>query len=234
LKTYADHFSLNLASELLTEWTPPAGPFQPQGAWEHRYRIHTLVSATGKRRLDRPAGTLNLRRVPAGRGFELHVDHRKLTAGSAVSRVHGVLRCVSDGLGRPVSWTLEEQLAPSFVNKYSGEVKDGVLKIGALKLSRPIRGAYTSSWALFEAVQRRKPANGPPIQFAMLDPLEVVKPDQSLEFWKTVELASGMHWHGFLQHGWGISPQVYWLDESHRLVVVVTGIDVYVLEGSSC
>ena len=93
-----------------------------------------------------------------------------------------------------------------------------------------IAGPLSSDWSLFDAVQRLPFA---PIeaQFDLLEHMTVLKPAQILRYRKdlAVQLAGGPKLACFTRHGYATVPQEYWLDEQHRLVLVVAYNMAYLL-----
>jgi len=119
--------------------------------------------------------------------------------------------------------------------------------------------AYTVSWALFDAVQRLPRAAFEPKRFTLLDDFDVVKANHTLSYRKTVEVLLGgrrvqkqrweelekgrirkTYWgregdrpvrlHAYDHLGDGIVPEVYYVDNTGRLLFLVAGIEAYVWE----
>lgn len=120
-------------------------------------------------------------------------------------------------------------------------------------------GAWTVNWALFEAVGRLPREPFPALRFTMLDHFDQVKRNQVIAFrsqeqvlWgqhtameqRVVELDKGrIHQNvralvggqtvalfGYQQLGDGIVPWVYWVNRQGRLVVAISGLEMYLLE----
>ena len=122
-----------------------------------------------------------------------------------------------------------------------------------------INGPFTINWAVWDAVMRMVPESAEPLRFTMLDHFDQLKYRQTLAFRKSAVVTLGQRrvkeetwkelekgrirqtrWnlvggrdvtlHGFEQLGEGIVPWVYWTDEQGRLLFVVSGLEVYVLD----
>lgn len=122
-----------------------------------------------------------------------------------------------------------------------------------------INGPFTINWALWDAVMRMAREAGDPLRFTMLDHFDQLKYRQTLayrkatgiklgqrrvkeETWKELEkgriresrwaLTGGrdVTLYGFEQLGEGIVPWVYWTDAQGRLLFVVAGLEVYILD----
>jgi hypothetical protein len=128
--------------------------------------------------------------------------------------------------GKPIELTRVEE---------SGEVKDGGVEVRPAKEGmRPrtlkVPSPFTSNWSLFEAVQRLPGKETSPIQFALLEDLDLLKEGQRLTFrgettltlnGKTIPLQE------YQQIGDGILPFHYNLDEQRRLIVALSGQRAY-------
>jgi len=122
-----------------------------------------------------------------------------------------------------------------------------------------LNGHFTINWALWDAVMRLPREAVELITFTMLDHFDQIKRRQSIAFRKSVVVSLGeqrrqeetmrelprgriteTRWathggrnvtlHAFEHLGEGIVPWVYWLDDHGRLLFVISGIEVYILE----
>ena len=85
----------------------------------------------------------------------------------------------------------------------------------------------TSHWSLFDAVQRLPGKATRPLRFTMLEEMDLVKPDQRLEFREETDLEVGdttLHLRGYQQIGWGVLPWQYWVDDQGRLLFAFSGV----------
>ena len=128
---------------------------------------------------------------------------------------------------------------------------------GTRRLS--INGPFTINWAIWDAVMRLPRESTKPLCFTMLDHFDQLKYRQRLAFREAGVLTLGQHrvkeesweelekgrirqtrWnlvggsdvtlHGFEQLGEGIVPWIYWTDDQGRLLFVVSGLEVYILD----
>ena len=203
---------------VLERLRPPAGTFDPNGAWEHRYAVCVLAPERGARgEHPQPYGTLALGRKPiAGGGFALEVDLSISTRGRSGMRSRASLMCADDRFGTPRQWELRSETI---------EQGRPVADLTVVKRGSGDRNG-TSNWSLLEAVQRL-PFDAAPVSFDMLEDLDLRKPGQTLRPVDAVTLELGgraVRLHGFRQTGRGILPTHYWLDERHRLIAVSGGL----------
>lgn len=122
-----------------------------------------------------------------------------------------------------------------------------------------INGPFTINWAVWDAVMRMPRESAEPLRFTMLDHFDQLKYRQTLAFRKSAEVTLGQRrvkeqvwqelekgrirqtrWamtggrdvtlHAYEQLGEGIVPWVYWTDDQGRLLFVVSGLEVYILD----
>lgn len=122
-----------------------------------------------------------------------------------------------------------------------------------------VNGPFTVNWAVWDAVMRMPRELGKPVPFTMLDHFDQLKHRQTLAFRKSDVVTLGQRrtreqtwqelekgrirqarWtmtggrdvtlHGFEQLGEGIVPWTYWTDDKGRLLFVVSGLEVYILD----
>jgi hypothetical protein len=237
---------LDLFRDLLRDYHPPIGAFDPSGHWLHRYRLYTVVN--GDIPVPPVRGTLRIERVPqAAGGATLNINYEKTSRYAGVHTLLATVVCAGDELSTPVKWTATyTAAAPAHPLKMSREqnesavASDGTLNIkqGKVQKKLALPSAYTSNWALFDAVQRLARPGGAPIRFTLLDD-DAPKPDQVLVFYETVDLkdrwpgAPTLRVHGFLQIGDGTTPQVYWVDDRGELLFLVSGLNVFILDAAA-
>lgn len=228
--------------EILAPLRVPEGPFDPQGAWEQRYSVCVLAPERGaKGEHPHPYGTLLLKRKPAGEGrLTLEVDLTLATRGPSGARTRASLTCAADRLATPREWELRaeavergETVAETVVAE-TAAVRDGVLvRRGRVERKLALPRPFTSNWSLLEAVERL-PFDTAPLNFDMLEDLDLYKPEQSLRPAGTVTAELGgrqVRLHGFRQIGRGILPTHYWLDDQHRLIAASGGLRAFIREG---
>ncbi len=123
----------------------------------------------------------------------------------------------------------------------------------------PIHGPWTLAWLLFEAIGRLPREPFAPLSFTLVDDFDQIKPGGALAYAQTQSVILGdrpvqqtrieelpqgrIHktsWemsggrpvplHVYHQLGQGIVPWVYWVDDRGRPLLIVSGIEAYVLE----
>jgi hypothetical protein len=217
-------------------YSPPADDFKAAGSWKNSYVMLDSAAVRGGSKL-RAEGflTISRRGLPNGEkaglevGWLLGEQYFGAFAGSAR------ISCLADRLGTPVAWalksvSLDTKGKPVEVTRVEerAEVKDGrIVREGRGAGNVKLPGAYTSNWSLFDAVQRLGGREIEPVEFDMIEDLDLVKPGQRLTYWGTTEVELGgrtVRLTGYRQIGRGILPYHYWLDESGRLIMAHGGL----------
>jgi len=231
--------TLSLIAPELAGFTPPAGPFDPEGEWTSSYGVYTLANVCDL------VGSLTLLRKPApdGSGTTIFLDYEKRLPESRKQKVAAEIHCSADGLSTPHRWSYSSELLDhageslehlklaksavareSFVEFHTGG------RLRKKRIARP----FTLGWLLFDAVQRLPRREFSPVHFAMLDHFDQVKLNQQLSFHKTVDIEFGdpgtVRLNAYDHLGEGIVPSVYWVDGEGRLLFVVAGIEAYILQ----
>ena len=222
----------------------PTDTFDPNGVWEHRYAIFTILpqSRFGSTKSD---GGFRIRRTPAGAG---NVNHEVCLAtqqnDKTVYHAHAEITSTSDALATPRRWVLHAeirspsgQIEPETVLTQTGEVVSGKIRRRSGKAERSVLAPerFTSNWSLFDAVQRLPVEPHEPLRFDMFEELDLYKPNQRLMFRQTQTVALGgqtLRLHRFEQFGDGILPYTYWLDEQHRLLMAFGGLRAFLFDPS--
>jgi len=190
------------------QFPPVSSGYRADGDWEQSYRIfgcHGYVD-TG----NETVGVLRLRRS-AGNPFLLAVEQR-IQHNNGHETLEVKMSCRADAIASPVSWTLTSRR----FDAEGREIDD--LRTTEKRTNGSDR--VTSDFSLFEAVQRlpfAAPRVGP---FEILEGMALRRTGHRLYY-------SGER--SFHHTGRGLLPYQYWLDESHRLLVVVTQWRAYIL-----
>jgi len=228
----------------------PSGAFDHQGNWMQTFGIHS--TGTGNSRV----GTLVLKRRvgPEGRA-SISVRHDKLLSGSTMvrkggpQRSHRVLEAVmhlgagDTPLSTPRRWSFHARVLDAHGTvildatlRRRAVVEDGKLRITTGEdppRDHPLAGAYTVNWALFDAVGRLPRKSFDPICFTLVDHFDQIKPRQELVFRRAIDTQIArqtVRLFGFDQTGCGVMPWTYWVDRQGRAVVVISGLETYILE----
>jgi len=222
----------------------PTDAFDPQGAWELRYALLTVLpdSQFGH---TTSAGGFRIRRTPVGPGVVKH-DVRLVSQQNdkSVYHAHAEITSATDTLATPRNWTMRTEIrsAAGVVDADTTLVQTGKVVGGNLQRRNgraervlPAPEHFTSNWSLFDAVQRLPVAPQEPLRFDMFEELDLFKPNQRLLFRQTQTVELGrqqLRLHRFEQFGDGILPYTYWLDNQHRLLIAAGGLRVFLFDPS--
>ena len=222
----------------------PQGSFDFRGQWKNVYRIWLVGRKS--------SGFLSIERKPAsdGRSASLSIEMSVLQAAKVVHRTKTEVQCAIDALSTPLEWetrseTLDADLQPIRA-AHAGEkaiIKDGKIIVSAdgerlgtgkgSTKSWEIPASYTSNWSLFDAVQHLPGKDATPLEFVLMEDLDLKKEGQRLSYWKSTKLDIGnetIQLTGYQQIGRGVLPYQYWVDDQHRLLFVISGIRAYIFD----
>ena len=158
--------------------------------------------------------------------------------------VSGKVHCAADGTLSPGKWLVSSRIALSeegtpfgstgWTN--SGEAKNGEVVLKTNR--RPIRKAFGQrplswKWGLPAVVQQMAETSRQELYFALLDEFDAIHQHQKMSFRKAVKLDCGggqlIEFKLFELTGDGVIPTVFWVDDRHRTVFVISGMEAYVL-----
>ena len=211
----------------IREFPPPSGDFAPAADWGHTYRIWTChgYRESGNDNV----GYLRIRRTAgSGNHFALNVYRKVVQMDALVHILEARVRCRKNPLASPAAWGLESR----FVDANNNELPE--LRN---KEHHNVTGRVdtTSDWCLFEAVQRLAFDRQTSLNFRLLEGLNISKPEQHLSYRGAypTEIPGADRLHCFVQLGSGILPTEYWLDDSHRLLAVISMNKAYIFDPES-
>lgn len=224
----------------------PGGDFDPLGEWRQCYRVWTCYGYRNQSNRDQGTLVLSRSRGKSDRRFglaaeqTLRMDPKKHECDHHLS---AQIRCRSDDLATPVEWTLGSRFTggiegqdPSDMDHAERvELSGKTLRvgIGGRRRRRQVSERFTADWCLFEALGRMPFGDGAVVEFDLLEGLTVWKPGQRLSYRDRLPVTWGdesTSLHCFQQIGMGVWPYEYWLDDEHRLVLVITGVRAYILQ----
>jgi len=215
--------------------------FAPDGTWSHTYRVWAChgYRETG----NRDVGFLRIERAPdrAGKTFTLKVDQQIVHAEGAANSIHADIECLNDRLGSPVRWHLSSRFVgtegeprPVLRVEERARIEGDTIEVttNGRTFKRQGSSRLTADWCLFEALQRLPFEKESHPVFDLLEGLSVLRTGHRLSYRGTVKLPpeGDIMLHGFHRLGHGALPYEYWLDERHRLVMVVSLSRAYVLD----
>jgi hypothetical protein len=192
----------------LKQFPPVHSGYRPDGDWEQSYRVfgcHGYVD-TG----NETVGLLKLRRS-AGNPFLLSVEQR-IQHNNGHETLEVKMSCRADAIASLVNWTLTSR-------RFDADGRE-IENLRTTEKRTNGSDRVTSDFSLFEAVQRLPFAAPPAGTFDILEGMALRRAGHKL-------YSSGER--SFHHTGRGLLPYQYWLDESHRLLVVVTQWRAYIL-----
>jgi len=221
----------------LDSFSPPTGDFDLNGSWEQTYAICFVDSNLSP-------GFLDIERTATSRGASITLGVESVIAQKAggTQQIKAKLQCASDALSTPQSWQFEssflgpdEKPVSNLRIEKTATVKAGVIetRFGTRTHTRKIALPFTSNWSLFDAVQRLPGKEMAPLQFTLLEDLDLVKENQRLSFLETTELKLAdklLRLFHYEQIGEGILPYHYYVDEQHRLLFAICGARAYLYD----
>ena len=215
--------------------------FDADGDWTNTYRIFTChgYRKTGNDNL----GVLRIRRRQRDKGtFALNVSQRIVNSEAIINLIDADIVCRRDALASPVRWTLsnrfigsDEKPVADLAFEETAEVNGNLLEIktGDKTVKRDITQPLTTDFCLFEAVQRLDFVKTGLGSFSILEGMSLFKGDQHLFGRGPGDFSIGgktIRLHRFCQLGGGILPYEYYLDDNHRLLIVVTAARAYIMD----
>ena len=220
---------------------PPKGEFDPKGDWQHSYRLWVAGRPWRTYR-----GFLKLARTKeeGDEPIKLSVSQSIIQSHQcAIHECEANISCTDDGLATPRSWQLsaaildvcgEGKLRGAGM-RHSAEIECGKVAIlrGKHKTVRDVPKAYTANWCLFEAVQRLPTDAKMRLEFTLFDELDKWKTGHRLTYRGKTAIPFGKEEvpaHCFVQVGRAALPREYFVDEQHRLLLVISGLQAYILD----
>jgi hypothetical protein len=172
---------------------------------------------------------------------ELNDDYAPYFQGSYL--VSGMVHTAGDILATPLSWSCETKIVrkgeeEAYLNsdhRWTGEFRKGHVyyESGSIKLKKDrIQGELSWKWGLIHLVQKMAEQSVREVHFSALDELDMVYEHQYARFRKKQMVDCGRGPVEFTVIdvlGDGIIPTVYWIDDTNRLVFIVSGVEVYLI-----
>ena len=234
----SDDFTLRALRHILETYELPSNDFAPEGAWTHNYLIYTWTSG-----MLRHMAELVLSREPTSSGHKLIGACRRPGFSGYSHFVQLEADCLPNALGTPRSWTATTRMAtkigqPPYLmtgGKAVGKALDRAIQLdhGITQRTYELQEPFTLRWCLFEAVQRLPRDENRQLDFTLVDEFDQPWPGQVLRLQNQLRLLLGsgpQKLTGYAQIGRGMSyPTMYWMDEAGRLLLVVSGLNLWVL-----
>jgi hypothetical protein len=218
------------------------GDFKPAEDWVNTYRIWTChgYRESGNENV----GFLRIQKKTAREDntFELHTEQAVLQTDAMLNTIKTQITCLDNEYASPVQWTLSSHFTGP-TGKVLGELNTTenvsikgmtmTIETPAGTLHRQVDTPLTSDWSLFEAAQRWDVGEARHLRMTMLEGLHALKPEQHITYRGLSQMGDGSgatRLFRFAQLGTGILPTEYWLDMSHRLLVVTSMNKAYILD----
>jgi hypothetical protein len=217
------------------------GDFKPAGEWGNTYRIWTCHGY-------RESGNQNVgflrvqKKMGGGNTFELHIEQAILQTDAMLNTIKTQITCVNNEYASPIEWHLSSSLTGptgkvmgELSTTESGSIEGNIMTIETTAgiLHRQIDTPLTSDWSLFEAAQRWSVGEARHLLVNMLEGLHALKPEQHITYRGLPQMGDGpgaTRLFHFVQLGPGILPTEFWLDMSHRLLIVTSMNKAYILD----
>ena len=152
----------------------------------------------------------------------------------------------------------EGKVLPDSHLERSAALKDGLVEIAGRKQKSAVREPAVINWLLFDAVGRLPQEQFSPLRFTLVDHFDQIKLGHTLKYVRSATVLLGQirprhlksddangNWqpapseqsegrpvrlHVYHHFGEGILPWVYWVDDRGRPLIVVSGIEAYVID----
>jgi hypothetical protein len=218
--------------------------FDPQRGFRHDYQLW-ITYGHFPHSGNRTVGALKLRKNdPAGEIQKLDIVQSYSNAEEVVHSLTAAVTCRHDRIAQPQEWLLTSEfsntkdtwkgLATKLTTKYAVEGTTLTVSADGRLSTRKLPGPTSSDWCMFEAIQRMPFDNELKLKFDILEGLSALRPGHRLTYAGEVQHQWGkdaVKLHCFRQFGQGMLPYEYYLDDTHRLVMVVSGYRAYILKG---
>lgn len=226
------------------------GDFNPLNNYTHYYRLWTSYGYYVRNRDD---GYLKISRnaSDSGGGFTLEVEQVYVNLANSREKTplqhktKAVVECRNNEIGSPDKWELtneflegpedimEFERAKPLTERVTLDKNELIVKANGKTSRRKVSEYLTGDWNLFDAVQRLPFDKCIDIRFDLLEGLRLFRENQNLYYkGKLQEKWNSQHvtLYSFEQTGNGILPYKYYLDQNHRLVLVITCNRAYILK----
>lgn len=216
--------------------------FPPEGNWEHLYRIWG-----GQGWIDhsyRNIGTLKIERISKEQEnrFTLRIKQKVVHLGGIVHTITAVAECHLDTIASLIEWNLTSTMTDTSGNsvpelnlEYMGCMKKGSIERTVNGITSTVNTdvPVTSDWTMFEAIQRMPFSEPHTPAFNSMDGLTVLKKNHRLHYREHhSENMKNQNYalQNFYQLGYGVLPYDWWLDEHHRLLMMISTNRIYFLD----
>ncbi len=230
----------------LAGFAPPTGDFDPAGTWSHTFRLWMVSEKGGHSSQDiHYRGLLQITRKPLieekAISFEVRQAYLQDTHTPSVHDTQAKLLCADDALASPRRWTLRHTIldaklvpVPQTEINQSGEIQGTAMQLSYAghSVQRQVPERLSCNWSVWDAIQRL-PRTKTPVEFALLEELDLLKLGQRVDYCGPVEQTVNgkkVSWHCFQHVGRGLLPYHYYLDQQGRLLLAIGGERAYIYD----
>jgi len=228
--------------DAMDEFPSTPEDFKPSGNWVNTYRIWTCHGY--RESSNENVGFLRIRKKieEQGETFSLYIEQAVVQTDAMLSNIVAQITCLKNEYASPVKWQISSRfLGPDanpmeqlcIAETVSVQGKRMTIETPAGILHRQVDSGkpLTSDWSLFEASQRWGTGEAGHLLADMLEGMCKLKKDQHITYAGVSKMGSdAVSLFRFTQTGIGILPTDYWLDRSHRLLVVTSMNKAYILD----
>ena len=219
--------------------------FSPGSSWKHMYRIWSSQGWIDFAYKNVGALSIEKTATDSDSGFVLSIWQRLVHLGGILHTISARAVSAGDAIASLKEWTVYStitrtlgEIDPSLTLEYSFRVENGVVHrtVNGIESSFRTDAPLTSDWTMFEAIQRLPfhPIDLP--HFNSMDGLTVIKRGHRVYFRENSEErieSQRLTLRNFYQIGNGVLPYEYWLDDAHRLIMMISSNRVYFLDDSA-
>lgn len=237
-----EEFSLLKLEGIFPEYQYPRAKKYSTDKFDLQFRLYNCYGKTV-----RPAGEFSFTKQDGSKPvYNVHC-FRMVSADHPPSQrkfdyfFKGRIVTRDDELATPLSWECETKVAkganePPYLNsghKWKGSYQDGVVEYssGDVHMKKPVPHENLSwKWGLINLVQKMDPKDE--FHFSALDEMDMIYAHQYTRLRKYQEIETGSGKVKFKVYdilGDGVIPTVYWVDELDRVVLIINGMEAFVL-----
>jgi len=216
--------------------------YNPWEYWKHTYRIWGCHGYRASGNYDVGYVSILKRSARTSVMTMLQVEQKNVLEEGQSSRLFGDLRCNNDEHVSLLQWRGKSDIYNSKGELESdlSAIKDGrmngnkmSLRSGAGSTEREVKLPLVSNFALFDTVQMMALNEKTSLEFTLLEDNDVLKENQKITYKGVEALEVGgksYNLRHYTQTGSGILPYDYYVDESNRLLLVISMNKVYILD----
>ncbi len=231
--------------KLMNTVPPVPDTFSPDGPWRMEYRVWSSQGWIDFN--NRNIGRIVLEKQISASDptFTLSVRQDIVHFGGILHTISARAICNNDAIASLREWSVKSVITdtsgtedPRLTLEHSYRLEHGTVRrrINGSESSFEAGLHVSSDWSMLEAVQRL-PFHEPDIPpFLSMDGMTVPKRGHEIHFRENVveKLKNqNVTLRTFYQLGFGVLPYEYWLDENHRLIMMISMNRIYFLDNNA-